>query len=133
MKEKNTPQYEMVDIYKSTIEKESEAVEKEYFDDTEEIDLSDFEMEMDFDDTPVLPIDGVLIQDDEEVSLLFYHHKPEGINFKEEVIRCKAVAEMRISRSKFNNITRNFDAKLNSMKQRKIDDFMFNAKLSMFV
>lgn len=90
-----------------------------------EVGNPDFDLELDFNDTIVGTVDGVLISgDDEEVRLLFYHVKPEGFDPEDETVRCKGVAEFRISRSRYDTIAKDMSRTINSykMKQRKIDD-----------
>ena len=91
-----------------------------------EINNPDFNLELDFDDTLVGTVDGVLINgDDEEVKLLFYHIKPNGVDPEDETIKCKGVAELRISRSRYNTIAKDMGKSLSfyNTNQRKIDDY----------
>ena len=85
----------------------------------------DFDLDLDIKDAIVEPIDGVLIKViDEEIRLLFYYHKPDGVDAEEEVIRCKGVAEFRTSKSTFKEIVRDVNEKFKQIKnQKKIDDY----------
>lgn len=92
-----------------------------------EVDNPDFDLELDFNDTLVGTVDGVLINgDNEEVRLLFYHIKPNGVDPEDETIKCKGVAELRISRSRYNTITKDMGKSLTfyNTNQRKIDDYL---------
>ena len=86
----------------------------------------DFDLDLDIKDAIVEPIDGVLIKViDEEIRLLFYYHKPDGVDAEEEVIRCKGVAEFRTSKSTFKEIVRDVNEKFKQIKnQKKIDDYV---------
>lgn len=101
-----------------------------------EPELPELDLELDVDDAVVDVVDGVVIEgDDEEVRLLFYHHKPNGIDLKDEVVRCKCVSEFRISRSSFLPMTMNFNRKAKSLltRQTKIPDYNNNQqKLPMY-
>ena len=100
-----------------------------------EPELPELDLELDVNDAVVDVVDGVVIEgDDEEVRLLFYHHKPNGIDLKEEVVRCKCVSELRISRSSFLPMTMNFNRKAKSLltRQTKIPDFDNQQKLPMY-
>ena len=101
-----------------------------------EPELPELDLELDVDDAVVDVVDGVVIEgDDEEVRLLFYHHKPNGIDLKDEVVRCKCVSEFRISRSSFLPMTMNFNRKAKSLltRQTKILDYGDQQKLPMYV
>jgi len=95
----------------------------------------DFDIQLDIEDVTVNVVDGVLIKgDDEEIRLLFYHLKPDGVDMDEETIKCKAVAEFRTSKSNFDDIAKNFNGTLKSFKfrQRTINDYIKNEMQSMF-
>jgi len=97
---------------------------------------ADFDLELDIDDAIVQAIDGVLIKSEgEEVKLLFYYYKPDGIDVEEETIRCKGIAEFRTTRSTFKAITKDFNGKLKRINryQKKIDDYTVKEKQPMFV
>ena len=68
-----------------------------------ENDINDnFDIEMDVNDSIVQTIDGVIIAGDyDEVKLRFVQLIPEGIDLQEEIIRCKCIAELRVTRKKF--------------------------------
>jgi hypothetical protein len=67
--------------------------------------LPNCDIELDMEEIVVLPIDGVVIEgDEEEVKLLFYYYKPDRNNGEDDVIRCKCIAEFRASRSHFISI-----------------------------
>ena len=101
-----------------------------------EMENPDFDLEIDFSDTIVDTIDGVLINgDEEEVRLLFYLIKPDGIDTNDETIKCKGIAEFRIPKSRYKSITKDMLKNLAKLdiNQRKIDDFRFNdTNLMMF-
>ena len=102
-----------------------------------EIDIDpDFDLELELDDAPVQIIDGVLIKgDEEEVKMLFYHYKPDGIDLDEEKIRCKGIAEFRTSRSTFNEIAKNFKTNIETLdkNQRRIDEYIIMEKNPMYI
>ena len=101
-----------------------------------EPELPELDLELDVDDAVVDVVDGVVIEgDDEEVRLLFYHHKPNGIDLKDEVIRCKCVSELRITRSSFLPMTMNLNRMAKSLvtRQTKIVDYANQQKLPMYV
>lgn len=100
--------------------------------DEEEI---DFDLDLDIKDAIVEPIDGVLIKaTDDEIRLLFYYHKPGGVDVDEEIIRCKGVAEFRTSKNTFREIVKNVNKKYKSisLNQKKIDDFHLCDRSPMF-
>jgi len=101
-----------------------------------EMENPDFDLEIDFSDTIVDTIDGVLINgDDEEVRLLFYLIKPDGIDTNDETIKCKGIAEFRIPKSRYKSITKDMLKNLAKLdiNQSKIDDFRFrDTNLMMF-
>ena len=86
--------------------KEYQESDEEDLDDEDESEGdSEFDYDMDIDDAIVQTIDGVMMKvDDEEVRMLFYHHKPNGIDFEDEVIKCRGIAECRTTKRTFNNI-----------------------------
>jgi len=101
-----------------------------------ESELPELDLELDVNDAVVDVIDGVVIEgDDEEIRLLFYHHKPNGIDLKDEVIRCKCVSELRITRSSFLPMTMNLNRMAKSLvtRQTKIVDCANQQKLPMYV
>ena len=104
------------------------------FDDKKEVIVSsegsdpgaEFDLDLDIGEAIVQAIDGVLIKaNDEEVRLLFYYHKPDGIDVEDEVIYCKGVAEFRFSKKNFYGILKNLNGNLNKLikNQKKIDDY----------
>lgn len=95
----------------------------------------DFDLDLDIKDAIVEPIDGVLIKStDDEIRLLFYYHKPDGMDVEEEVIKCKGVAEFRTSKNTFKEIVKDVNEKykLINKNQKKIDDYFSQEKLPMF-
>ena len=68
------------------------------------------EITLDFEDAIVQPIDGVIIQgDEEEIKLLFFYIKPDSNHNEDGIARCKCVAEFRVSRSRFMDISRDIN------------------------
>jgi len=85
-----------------------------------EEELPDFDLDMDVDEAVVRVIDGVVIEGDtEEIRMLFYHHKPDPLDVTNNMIRCKAVAELRSSCKTFNKIAKDFGRLNNGLKKRK--------------
>ena len=87
----------------------------------------DFETELEFDIENILVqvIDGAVISNDDElIKMLFFYVKPGEDPETDDKIECKAVAEFRISRSKFMNMFKNINKKV-SYYQRKSDSLMF--------
>jgi hypothetical protein len=101
----------------------------------DEEDVPDVDLEMDTEDAIVQAVDGVLVDgDDEEVRMLFYHHKIGGLDLEDDTIRCKAVAEFRVSRKAFSAIANNFSrgAKGLKKKQKAMDRSSGRGSVSMF-
>ena len=75
----------------------------------------DYEKELVFDleNTLVQVVDGLVISNDDElIKLLFFYIKPGENPETDDKIECKAVAEFRISRSKFMNMFKNMCKKM---------------------
>ena len=90
---------------------------------------------MDTEDAIVQAIDGVLVDgDDEEVHMIFYHHKIGGLDVEDDTIRCKAVAEFRVSRKAFSAIVNNFSRSPKGLikKQKAMDRSPSRGSVSMF-
>jgi len=84
------------------------------------------EITLDFEDAIVQPVDGVIIQgDDEEIKLLFFYLKPESNHDEDGIARCKCVAEFRVSRSRFMDISRDINVKVTDIERVR-------EKISMF-
>jgi len=84
------------------------------------------EITLDFEDAIVQPADGVIVQgDDEEIKLLFFYLKPESNHDEDGIPRCKCVAEFRVSRSRFMDISRDINIKVTDIEREK-------EKISMF-
>jgi len=63
-----------------------------------EREIDEVEITLDFEDAIVQPVDGVIIQgDDEEIKLLFFYLKSESNHDEDDIARCKCVAEFRMS------------------------------------
>ena len=85
-----------------------------------EREIDEVEITLDFEDAIVQPVDGAIIQgDDEEIKLLFFYVKPESNHDEDGIARCKCVAEFRVSRSMFMDIARDINVKVKDI-QRKI-------------
>ena len=95
--------------------------EREDFDEAESKGIT-----LDFEDAIVQPVDGVIIQgDDEEIKLLFFYLKPESNHDEDGIARCKCVAEFRVSRSRFMDISRDINIKVTDIERER-------EKISMF-
>ena len=95
--------------------------EREDFDEAESKGIT-----VDFEDAIVQPVDGIIIQgDDEEIKLLFFYVKPESNHDEDGIPRCKCVAEFRVSRSRFMDISRDINIKVTDIEREK-------EKISMF-
>lgn len=95
----------------------------------------DYELEIDACEAIVSPVDGVIIEgDDEEIKLLFYHFKPKGIDVEGEIIRCKCVVEFRISRHKFLPVAKHISEKARALKffQRNLSEYAEKYDVTMF-
>ncbi len=89
-------------------------------------DFDEVEITLDFEDAIVQPVDGVIIQgDDEEIKLLFFYVKPDSNHDEDGIPRCKCVAEFRVSRSRFMNISRDINIKVTDIERER-------EKISMF-
>jgi hypothetical protein len=102
--EKKTPfKGSKSDRFGPELKENGEAEQKESNTHSSEIEsLPDFDIELDMGDIVVLPVDGVVIEGDEEVvKLLFYYYKPDRNNGDDEIIQCKCIAEFRASPSHF--------------------------------
>ena len=85
-----------------------------------EREIDEVEITLDFEDAIVQPVDGVIVQgDNEEIKLLFFYVKPDSNHDKDGIARCECVAEFRVSRSKFMDISRDINVKVKDI-QRKI-------------
>jgi hypothetical protein len=108
--------------------------DREIFSDSDEEGII-FELDMDIKDAIVEPIDGVLIKDvDDDIRLLFYYHKPGGMDIDEEIIECKGVAEFRTSKQVFKEIVKKVNKKYEDIRvnQKKIDSFDMYDRSPMF-
>jgi hypothetical protein len=108
--------------------------DREIFSDSDEEGII-FELDMDIKDAIVEPIDGVLIKDvDDDIRLLFYYHKPGGMDIDEETIECKGVAEFRTSKQVFKEIVKKVNKKYEDIRvnQKKIDSFDMYDRSPMF-
>ena len=93
---------------------------------SEREDFDEVEITVDFEDAVVQPVDGVIVQgDDEEIKLLFFYVKPESNHDEDGIPRCKCVAEFRVSRSRFMDISRDINVKVTDIEREK-------EKISMF-
>ena len=80
----------------------------------------EFDLDLDIDETIVQAIDGVLFKaEDDEVKLLFYYWKPDGVDVEEEVIKCKGFAEFRMSPTNFKQIVKYLNKKYDKIKRNK--------------
>ena len=101
---RNMPKWEMLDF---------EEVEKE-------------KIVLDVDNVLVCPIDGVIIGgDEEEIKLLFFYLKPESYYEDEETTQCRCVVELRMSSSKFINISRDLNERLKDLERGRKEISMF--------
>jgi len=83
-------------------------------------------LELDVDNVLVSPIDGVIIGgDEEEIKLLFFYLKPESYYEEEEITQCKCVVELRMSCSKFINISRDLNERLKDLEGGRMEIPMF--------
>ena len=88
--------------------------------------FDEVEITLDFENAIVQPVDGVIIQgDDEEIKLLFFYVKPESNHDEDGIAQCKCVAEFRVSRSRFMNISRDMNEKVKDTQRE-------GKKISMF-
>ena len=95
--------------------------EREDFDEVESKEIT-----LDFEDAAVQSIDGVIVQgDDEEIKLLFFYLKLESNHDEDGIARCRCVAEFRVSRSKFMDISRDINIKVTVIEKER-------EKISMF-
>ena len=87
----------------------------------------DYDMEIDVLESIVQSIDGVIIDgDDDEVKLQFFYLIPGGIDVEEERIRCKCVAEFRVSRKNFMPIAREMNQRAKSFKTKQKTLFAYS-------
>ena len=63
--------------------------------------------------------------DDEEIKLLFFYLKPDSNHDEDGIVRCKCVAEFRVSCSKFLDISRDINIRVNEIETER-------KKISMF-
>ncbi len=61
----------------------------------------------------------------QEIKLLFFYVKPESNHDEDGVPRCKCVAEFRVSRSRFMDISRDINVKVKDIERER-------GKISMF-
>jgi hypothetical protein len=101
-----------------------------------EEELPDFELDLEVDEeSPVQTVDGVIIEGDEEIArLLFYHYKTNGIDIEEELVRCRCIAELRVSRTKLKQIVKDINENIKNSRRnvngREIN--IFQEKLPMY-
>ncbi len=89
--------------------------EREDFDEVERKEIA-----VDFEDAIVQPVDGVIVQgDDEEIKLQFFYVKPDSNHDEDGIPRCKCVAEFRVSRSRFMDISRDINIKETDIEREK--------------
>jgi hypothetical protein len=109
--------------------------DREIFSDSDEEGII-FELDMDIKDAIVEPIDGVLIKDvDDDIRLLFYYHKPGGMDIDEETIECKGVAEFRTSKQVFKEIVKHVNQRYKTLtfQQKTLDEHIQEQQLPMFI
>ena len=135
MKKKKNPKKELEDTHVPILERGIEEREEKAVQPEDPDGDSDFELMMDCDESIVAPIDGVIIEGDEEqLRLLFFHYKTEAFSDEDEAKVCKCVTEFRVSLSTFTGIARIFNKRLRDLKthQTKIYDYGHQEKLPMF-
>ena len=89
-------------------------------------DFDEVEITIDLEDAIVQPVDGVIVQgDDEEIKLQFFYVKPDSNHDEDGIPRCKCVAEFRVSRSGFMDISRDINIKVKDIERE-------GGKISMF-
>ncbi|MBN1861613.1 MAG: hypothetical protein JW840_09160 [Candidatus Thermoplasmatota archaeon] len=121
------------DLFGPEVKDNMKANQKDINTDSAEIDsLPDYDIELDMDNIVVLPIDGVVVENnDDEVKLLFYYYKPDRDNGEDDIIRCKCIAEFRVSPSHFITIAKDIINKTSdiNVNQKKfntgIEDVMY--------
>ena len=80
---------------------------------------TDVDLEVDGDDAIVHPVDGVFIGgDDEEIKLWFFYVKPNTYS-KDDTLKCKCIAEFRVTPSTFKYIVEEFNERLQSLKKHR--------------
>ena len=137
MEEKETQKKEMATA-------EVLSVEKRYNGDNKDLDVHpdepiigpDYDLEVDIDDAIVQAIDGVIIEgDDDEIRLLFFYYKPDMISNEDGAIRCKCIAEFRVSRSNFIPIAKDLYTKARNLRKYQTNkyDYENQEKLPMYV
>ncbi len=95
--------------------------EREDFDEIESKEIT-----LDFEGAIVQPVDGVIVQcDDEGIKLLFFYVKPDSNHNEDGIPLCKCVAEFRVSRSRFMDISRDINIKVTDIERMR-------EKISMF-
>lgn len=95
--------------------------ERDDFDDAESKEIA-----VDFEDAMVHPVDGVIVDgDNEEIKLQFFYVKPESNQDEDGIPRCKCVSEFRVSRSRFMDIARDINIKVKDIERER-------EKISMF-
>jgi hypothetical protein len=81
---------------------------------------------MDFDDTLVQSVDGLITDgDDEEIKLFFFYVKPESYINEDEVKECKCVVELRVSCNKLTGIANEINEKMKDIQNCKEVMVMF--------
>ena len=100
-----------------------------------ENDIDDnFDIEMDVNDSIIQTIDGVVIAGDyDEVKLRFVQLMPEGIDMEEEIIRCRCIAELRVSRKKFIPIAKELNRRARTLMTRQKSLSSYTNQSSMYV
>ena len=87
--------------------------EREDFDEAERK-----EIVVDFEDAVVQPVDGVIVDgDNEEIKLQFFYVKPDSNHDEDGIPRCKCDAEFRVSRSRFIDISRDINIKVKDIER----------------
>ncbi len=136
MEKKETPKKEMAATEMSSIEKRHMEDNKDlHVHRDEPIIDPDYDFDVDIKDTIVQAIDGVIIEgDDDEIRLLFFYYKPDMISEEDGAIRCKCIAEFRVSRSNFIPIAKDLYKKARSLRTHhaRISDHINWEKLSMY-
>ena len=136
MKGKN-PVRELADVHDSSLEEDVCAYDKkDVLEARENEALPDFELEMDVDDeAQVQSIDGVIIEGDDEVArLLFYYYKPKGVDAEGELVKCRCIAEFRVSRSKLKEIVKDINDNIRHVRKNlgRRNQNVYQDKLPMY-
>ncbi|GAF81001.1 unnamed protein product [marine sediment metagenome] len=95
--------------------------EREDFDEVESKEIA-----LDFEDAIVQAVDGVIVQgNNEEMKLLFFYLKPESNHDENSITWFKCVAEFRMFCSRFLDISRDINIRVNDIERER-------EKISMF-